>query len=81
MHGFKTQIPMRSKSIGCPKLLPCLLKFVLVIASDMHLEPENGKRAETVDFHTAKHVQIQATAFRYFQTISSNMTSDLFTVV
>ena len=42
--------------------------FVLVIASDMHIEPESDidKRAKNVDFHTAKNVQIQATLFRYF---------------
>ena len=35
--------------------------FVLVIASDMHLEPESEKRAKYVDFYTAKNIQIQAT--------------------
>ena len=45
---------------------PVCISFVLVIASDMHLEPESEKRAKTVDFHTAKNVQIQATLFRYF---------------
>ena len=39
--------------------------FVLVIASDMHLEPESEKRAKYVDFHTAKDMQIQGTLFRY----------------
>ena len=28
-----------------PKYFPCLHSFVLVIASDMHLEPESEKRA------------------------------------
>ena len=40
--------------------------FVLVIASDMHLEPESEKQAKNVDFHAAKNVQTQATHFRYF---------------
>ena len=40
--------------------------FVLVIASDMHLESESEKRAKNVDFQTAKNIQIQATRFRYF---------------
>ena len=55
--------------------------FVLVIASDMHLKPESEKRAKNVDLHTAKNIQIQPTLFRYFQTNSHKVTSDLFTVV
>ena len=39
---------------------PVCSSFVLVIASDMHLE------SESADFHTAKNVQIQATLLRYF---------------
>ena len=49
---------------------PVCSSFVLVIASDMHLEPESEKRAKNVDFHTAKNIQIQPTVFRYFQTNS-----------
>ena len=45
---------------------PVCSSFVLVIASDMHLEPESEKRAKNVDFHTAKNIQIQARLFRYF---------------
>ena len=37
--------------------------FVLVIASDMHLESESEKRAKNVDLYTAKNIQIQATFF------------------
>ena len=33
-------------------LSPVYSRFELVIASDMHLEPEDEKRAQTVDFHT-----------------------------
>ena len=40
--------------------------FVLVTASDMHLELESEKRAKNVDFHIAKNIQIQPTLFRYF---------------
>ena len=58
-HALKQQWLSLSSS-------PVCLSFVLVIASDMHLEPESEKRAKTVDFHTAKNVQIQATLFRYF---------------
>ena len=32
---------------------PVCSSFVLVILSDMHLEPESEKRAKNVDFHTA----------------------------
>ena len=62
-------------------IFPVCSSFVLVIASDMHLEPESEKRAKNVDFHTAKNLQIQATLFRYFYTNSYKLTSDLFTVV
>ena len=45
---------------------PVCSSFVLVIASDMHLESESEKRAKNVDSHTAKNIQIQPTFFRYF---------------
>ena len=45
---------------------PVCSSFVLVIASDMHLESESEKRAKNVHFHTTKNVQIQSTLFRYF---------------
>ena len=45
---------------------PVCFSFVLVIAADMHLEPESEKRAKNVDFNTAKTIQIQPTLFRYF---------------
>ena len=35
-------------------IFPVCSSFVLVIASDMHLESERDKRAENVDSHTAK---------------------------
>ena len=48
------------------KISPVCSSCVLVIASDMPLESESEKRAENVDFHTAKNIQIQPTLFRYF---------------
>ena len=45
---------------------PVCSSFVLVIASDMHLESESEKRAKNVDLHTAKNIQIQPTFFRSF---------------
>ena len=47
-------------------IFPVCSSFVLVIASDMHFEPESEKRSKNVDFHTAKIIQIQATLFCYF---------------
>ena len=35
-------------------IFPVCSSFVLVIASDMHLEPESEKRAKSVHFHTTK---------------------------
>ena len=60
---------------------PVCSSFVLVIATDMLLESESKKRTKNVDFHTAKNTQIQPTRFRYFQTNSYKLTSDLFTGV
>ena len=45
---------------------PVRSSFVLVMACDMHLEPESEKRVKNVDLHTAKHIQIQATLFSQF---------------
>ena len=47
-------------------ILPVGSSFVLVIASDMHLEHESEKRVKNVHFHTTKNIQIQSTLFRYF---------------
>ena len=55
--------------------------FVLVIASDMHLEHESEKRAKNVHFHTTKKIQIKSTLVRYSQTNSYKLSPDLFTVV
>ena len=58
-HALKQ--PWLSQNIS-----PVCSSFVLVIASDMHLESESEKRAKNVVFHTAKNIQIQPTPFRYF---------------
>ena len=65
--GLKTQIPMHSNSIGCPKILsPVCSSFVLVIASDRHLEHESEKRAKNVDINAAKICLDTITLFRYY---------------
>ena len=62
-HALKQhRLSQSSSSVGS--------SVVLVIASDMHLEPESEKRAKDVDFHTAKTIRIQAILFRYFWTNS-----------
>ena len=58
-HALKQ--PRLSQNIS-----PVCSSFVLLIASEMYLEPESEKRAKNVDFHTAKNIQIQPTLFRYF---------------
>ena len=59
-HALKQ--PRLSQNIS-----PVRFSFVLVIASDMHLESESEKREKkNVDLHTAKNIQIQPTLFRYF---------------
>ena len=45
---------------------PICFSFVLVIASDMHLQSESEKPAKNVDFHKAKNIQIQPTLFSQF---------------
>ena len=73
---------MHSNSIGCPEIVsPACSSFVLVIESDMYLEPESEKRAKNVHFHKTKNTKIQSTLFRYFYKNSYKMTSDLFAVV
>ena len=58
-------------------IFPVCSSFVLVIASDMHLEPESEKRPKNVEFHKVKYVQIQVILSLYFYTNSYDMTSDL----
>ena len=58
-HALKQ--PRLSQNIS-----PVCSSFVLVIASDMHLEPEREQRAKNAHFHTAENIQLQATLFRYF---------------
>ena len=73
-HALKQ--PRLSQNIS-----PVCSSFVLVIASDMHLESESEKRAKNVDLQTAKNIQIQPTLFRYFLTNSYKFTSHLFAVI
>ena len=58
-HALKQSRPSQN-------IFPVCSNFALVIAFDMHLESESGKRAKNVDLHTAKNIQIQLTLFRYF---------------
>ena len=60
---------------------PVCSSFVLVIACDMHLESKSEKRAKALIYTQLKNIQIQSTLFRYFQTNSYKLTSDLFTVI
>ena len=50
-HALKK--PRLSQNIS-----PVCSSFVLVIASDMHLESESDKRTKNVDLHAAKNIQI-----------------------
>ena len=45
---------------------PICSSFVLVIASDMRLEPDSEKRAKNVDFHTAKKYPDTSNTFSLF---------------
>ena len=58
-HALKQ--PRLSQNIS-----PVCSSFVLVIASDMHLEPESEKWAENIHVHTTKNIQVQSTLFRCF---------------
>ena len=46
-------------------IFPVGSNFVLVIASDMHLEHESEKPVKNIHFHITKNIQIQSTLFRY----------------
>ena len=46
-------------------LFPVCSSFVLVIASDMHLEPESEKRAKNVHFLTAKNIHDKTVQSRW----------------
>ena len=48
---------------------PVCLNVVLVIASDMHLESENEKRAKNVDLHTLKISKYNQHFFDIFRRI------------
>ena len=65
-QGSKRRYPCTQTASAVPRYFPCLLQFCTVIASDKHLESQSEKRAENVDLHTAKNIQIQPILFRYF---------------
>ena len=53
--GSKRRYPCTQTASAVQKYFLRLLQFfLLVIASDVHLEPESEKRAENVHFHTTK---------------------------
>ena len=58
-HALKQQRLSQNMSPAC-------FSFVLVIASDKHLEPESEKRAKNVDFHTTKIIQYKQHFFATF---------------
>ena len=62
--GSKRRHPCTQTASAVQNIFPVCSIFVLVIASDMHLEPENEKRAKNIDLNTAKNVLIQPTLFR-----------------
>ena len=79
---FKTQIPMHTNSIGCPNIFSLSTPVLYWLSHLTCISSLNAeKRAKNVPFHTTKNIQIQSTLFRYFQTNSQKLTSDLFTVV
>ena len=49
---------------------PVCSSFVLVFASDMHLEPGSEKRAKNVDFHTAEKNPDTTNTFSLFLDVS-----------
>ena len=51
---------------------PVCSSIVLVIASDMHLEPESEKGAKNVDFHTVKISRYKRPFFAVFRPILIN---------
>ena len=62
-------------------IFPVCSSFVLVIASDMHLEAESEKRAKNVDFHTTKKYPDIIHTFSLLLDEFLELISDLFTVV
>ena len=67
-HALKQ--PRLSQNIS-----PVCSSFVLVIASDMHLESQSEKRAKNVDLHTAKKYPDTTDTFSLF--LDESIKSDL----
>ena len=61
-----SRYPCIQTASAVPKYFPVCSSFVLVIASDMHLEPGSEKRAKNVDFHTAKRYPDTTNTFSLF---------------
>ena len=59
MHAFKQHRLSHNSSPVCSS-------FVLIIASDMDLEPESEKRKKNADFHTAKKCLDTSNTFPLF---------------
>ena len=70
--GSKRRYPCTQTASGSQNIFPLCSSFVLVITSDMHLEPESEKRAKNVHFHTTKNIQIQSTLFAIFRRFLKN---------
>ena len=67
MHPAQSEDTHALKQHRLPQnISPVCSSFVLVILSDVQLEPESGKWEKNIDFHTAKNIQIQTPLFRYF---------------
>ena len=87
--GSKRRYPCTQTASAVPKYFLYLLQFCTAYRIWHEKKKRKGKkRAKTVDFHTAKNIQIQPTVFHCFGRILINwtptyflLTSDLFTVV
>ena len=64
--GSKHRYPCTQTASASQNISPVCFSFVLVIASDMHLESQSEKRAKNVDLHTAKKYPDTPTLVRYF---------------
>ena len=68
--GSKRRCPCTQTASAFPEYFsPVCFRFVLVIASDMLLEPESEKRAEKVDFYTYKISRYKQHFFAIFRRI------------
>ena len=71
--GLKTQIPMHSNSLGCPKIFPLsasVLYWLSHLTGISRLKPKNERKTLKNYVYIAKDIQIQPKLFRYFLTNS-----------